>query len=316
MLIRPPTLDDADDIARLRNALHLAEIGTVFTDTAEVRAQLTGPDLDLATDWILAFADDGELVGSATIFPDASGELYLDNYVDPAHVGEGIGSVLLSWGEERAQQLSALAPPGERVVLRHGIWIGATLTEAFFAAHGYQPVRFFQQIEMTMTEPPPQPSWPEGIAVRTMVLGEDDHALHAASLEAMAEHWGYGDRPFDAWRHHLTEQDGFSPELVFMALADNLIVGDAVCLAGTAADPEGGYLFELGVRPAWRGQGIGVGLLREAFCRLYERGIRHVETMVDSENPSGALGIYERAGMRPTYGYTTIEKELVPGQTG
>jgi mycothiol synthase len=54
----------------------------------------------------------------------------------------------------------------------------------------------------------------------------------------------------------------------------------------------------LGVRPAWRRRGLGEALLREAFHAMYGRGFTRIGLGVDAENVSGAVRLYERAGMR------------------
>jgi ribosomal protein S18 acetylase RimI-like enzyme len=54
----------------------------------------------------------------------------------------------------------------------------------------------------------------------------------------------------------------------------------------------------LSVRREWRRRGLGVSLLQRAFAALYDRGLPTIGLGVDAENPTGALGLYERAGMR------------------
>ena len=57
-------------------------------------------------------------------------------------------------------------------------------------------------------------------------------------------------------------------------------------------------IAELGVRPPWRGRGIGTALLRHSFADIARRGGSEVTLWVDSENATGAVGVYERVGMR------------------
>ena len=51
------------------------------------------------------------------------------------------------------------------------------------------------------------------------------------------------------------------------------------------------------MRPAYRQRGLGGALLRRGFQELFDRGLRRAGLGVDAENPTGALGLYERAGM-------------------
>ena len=54
----------------------------------------------------------------------------------------------------------------------------------------------------------------------------------------------------------------------------------------------------LGVRKHWRGRGLGRALLLQGFGALYGRGKRVVGLMVDAGNETGAVQLYESAGMR------------------
>ena len=60
-----------------------------------------------------------------------------------------------------------------------------------------------------------------------------------------------------------------------------------------------GFVRWLGVRADWRGRGIGLALLSRAFREFHERGERNASSLhVDTDNPTGATRLYERAGMR------------------
>jgi ribosomal protein S18 acetylase RimI-like enzyme len=51
------------------------------------------------------------------------------------------------------------------------------------------------------------------------------------------------------------------------------------------------------VRVPWRRRGLGEALLRSAFDALHARGFRRAGLGVDAENATGAVALYERAGM-------------------
>jgi ribosomal protein S18 acetylase RimI-like enzyme len=71
-----------------------------------------------------------------------------------------------------------------------------------------------------------------------------------------------------------------------------------------------GWIGTLGVRPAWRRRGLGLALLYESFRRFAERGETLAALGVDSENPTGATRLYERAGMRVLWRADVWRKEL------
>jgi mycothiol synthase len=303
-------------MAALRNALHRVEIGTDFTDESEMRTELTSPDFDLAKNAILVFAPSGDMVGSALMWAHAPvSRIQLDNYVHPEWTGRGIGTFLLDWSETRAAEIAEEAEPGHRVVVHHGVWLGARPSELFFEERGYVAVRYFNTMEIQMSEPPPEPSWPAGIEVRSMELDRDERAVYDADNESFADHFGYIAPTFDMWKHEFTEGEKFDPTLNFVAtdsIDGGQIAGFSLCHAGLPEDPAAGHISALGVRPRWRRKGIALALLRHSFGEFFGRGHARVTLGVDTGNSTGALHLYEEAGMKPFRQFTVFEKVLVP----
>ena len=60
---------------------------------------------------------------------------------------------------------------------------------------------------------------------------------------------------------------------------------------------EAGWVQGLAVRRPWRRRGLGLALLLHSFRELRARGREHVGLGVDGENTTGAVRLYERAGM-------------------
>ena len=74
-----------------------------------------------------------------------------------------------------------------------------------------------------------------------------------------------------------------------------------------------GWVSSLGVRRPCRKRGLGLALLRHAFSEFYRRGKRKVGLGVDAQNLTGALRLYENAGMHVHQTFDQYEKELRPG---
>ena len=53
-----------------------------------------------------------------------------------------------------------------------------------------------------------------------------------------------------------------------------------------------------GADPAWRGRGVATALIGRNLRLLAERGMTEAALLVDSQNPTGALALYERVGFR------------------
>jgi mycothiol synthase len=106
------------------------------------------------------------------------------------------------------------------------------------------------------------------------------------------------------------ESSAFDPDLWFVALKRNEVVGAVCCRASTPQSEDAAHINILGVRPAWRGRGIGRALLLAAFRELQSRGIAAVDLGVDSESRTGATHFYEQVGMEAVRRAEWWRKEL------
>jgi ribosomal protein S18 acetylase RimI-like enzyme len=71
-----------------------------------------------------------------------------------------------------------------------------------------------------------------------------------------------------------------------------------------------GWVRSLGVRRPWRRRGLGLALLLASFGAFWERGTRTIGLGVDGENTTGAVRLYEKAGMRVELRIDRFERVL------
>jgi mycothiol synthase len=311
--LRPASLEDAPQIAELVNEVSVAEIGIPWTSVEDTRDDLTAPGRT-ADDDVLLVADDGTLAGYLWLWADAEPftEVVHLAYVRPALWGRGLNAYLLRLGEERGLEKVHRASPASPVLLRVARWAANDAAGLLFASLGYTYARTFHEMRMELDGPLPAPRIPDGIAMRTFDPERDAPAVHATLAEAFADHWGGTFDPFDQWVHqHIEgESSGFDPGLWFVALDRTEVVGAVCGRASTPRSEDAAHVNILGVRPAWRGRGIGRALLLAAFRELQRRGIPAVDLGVDSENETGATRLYVQVGMRAVRRAEWWEKEL------
>lgn len=316
-VVRPPALGDAEAVAELVNAVSRAATGEPYATPAQVRAWWLEPGRDSAANDRLLLTPDG---GPAAYVEYSAGEpdapYYFLGFVHPAHGGRGIGSAVLRWAEARARRSLAESPSDARVTLGTIAWTTqASAFDQLLRRHGYAPVRTFHRMLVELDAPPPEPQWPEGIAVRAFDRGRDERAVYEANEEAFRDHWGSTPVSYEQWVHrHIDGEERFDPALWFLAMDGDEVAGGALCRWERPAQPDEGHVRELFVRRPWRRRGIGVALLRHAFGEFYRRGKRKVSLTVDAESAWGAPRLYERAGMRPLWGTVHYEKELRPAR--
>jgi ribosomal protein S18 acetylase RimI-like enzyme len=78
----------------------------------------------------------------------------------------------------------------------------------------------------------------------------------------------------------------------------------------TATGIREAYVDTIGTRAAWRGRGIATALLVHALTHYPQHGYRRASLDVDADNPSGALGLYQRHGFEVTQRRTVYAKPI------
>jgi mycothiol synthase len=310
-------MDDLEAVVDLLNACSIEAVGKAQTELYHIRNDWESPIFDVTNDTCVV-ALGGEIVSYASIWDDEPHvRIHLNANVHPGYTGRGIGTALCEWGERRARQSILKTPQGTRVVLLQHVISTNEKARALFLEQGYQLVRHGLRMVIDLDERPPEPVVPEGIHIRPYVRGEEERAVMKAAVEAFRDHWGFVDKPFEMvyeeWTHWLDNDPNFDPSLWLVAMDGEDIAGMALCIPKTTEDPAMGWIDTLGVLRPWRRRGLGLALLLHIFGEFYRRGKLRVGLGVDAENLTGALRLYEKAGMYVSRQYDTYEKELRAG---
>lgn len=303
--VRAPREDEIPAIAATLNAHSRALYGSDDVTEDDVRSWFENPSFDVERDMRIAVLPGGSVAGYVDVGDQADEHtrFWIDLRIHPELGDEEIARSLVEAVEETAR---SLAVPG--AVVRG---IAASVDEGerrLLESMGYTLLRHSFRMEIAFDSPPEPPVWPDGIAVRTFRPGEE-HAVYEAHQDAFADHWGFMQDPYDEWRHWMLREP-FDPGLWFIAEADGEIAGVCLCRPHGEGDPSYGWVSVLGVRPPWRRRGLGLALLRQAFVEYHRRGHMRVGLGVDAENVTGAVGLYERAGMEVVRRSDTYERPL------
>jgi ribosomal protein S18 acetylase RimI-like enzyme len=157
-----------------------------------------------------------------------------------------------------------------------------------------------------LDDPPAAAVWPEGVELRPLDPDRDLERIYQADEEAFKDHWGSAPMSFETWRGLLVPPD-WDPSLWFIAWDDDEIAGISLCRPSAEGDPDLGWVELLAVRRPWRRRGLALALLLHSFAELRARGRLKVGLGVDAENLTGAVRLYERAGMAPTQQFDVYE---------
>jgi ribosomal protein S18 acetylase RimI-like enzyme len=147
-----------------------------------------------------------------------------------------------------------------------------------------------QRLRRDLADAIADPAWPAGFSTRTFTA-EDAPAVHRLMTLGYARGGG-SVGAFDQWWPAVRDDGEFDAELCFLALdASGEIAGVAQCWTSA-------FIKDLVVHPDARRRGIAEALLHTAFQAFRRRGARHVDLKVQTDNPSGAVRLYRRLGMR------------------
>ena len=319
--IRGANLEDVEPALVLYNRWSHSVIGRdEITDPQAIRREWQSPGFDPAEDIRVVFAPDGRMVGYIEVWTTVKPPVHpwIWGRVDPEYENLGIGSWMLNWAEQRALRVLPSLPEELRFAPRVGTFREAENSKKLFEASGYRHIRSSYHMLIEMDAPVPEPEFPEGITLRTFNQETDAEAVYRADTEAFRDHFGFVEMPFEEgfkrFKHFMIEHEEFDPTLWYLAMAGDQIAGFNLCRPRSYDDPEMGWVGELGVLRPWRKHGIGLALLRHSFNEFYRRGRRKVGLGVDAQNLTGALRLYESAGMHVQQAFDQYEKELRPGR--
>jgi mycothiol synthase len=320
--VRSATMDDVSAIAELENAASLDITGEPTTDEAYVRAFFERPDLNIDTDIWLIHTPEGKLVGYGA-FSDRAPHVNLWAWasVHPDYRNQGIGSTLIRLSEQRARDIIPLAPLDARVALYRGANTKDEHEVRLLPKHGYRSVRHSWRMRIDLDEQPPAPVFPAGVRLRAIDPERDALTVYRTVEDVFRDHWGFVEQPrdegFARMKHHMDTSPNFDASLWFLAVKDTTngeeVAGVILCDPRMPNDPDMAYVSSLGVKRAWRRQGLGLAMLHYVFGEFYRRSTPRVALHVDAQSLTGATRLYEKAGMHIDQHYEEFEKELRPG---
>lgn len=225
-------------------------------------------------------------------------EYRCDGYVLPEWRRRGIGTILLAENIRRSRALAATHATDRPRVL--GSWASDRQEPAMALLRkaGFEPVRWFFEMTRDLSEPIPEVPLPDGIDVRP-VADDQIRQIWQADIEAFRDHWGGFDDSEEGLRRFI-ERPSHDPTLWVVAWDGDEVAAasiNAIHIAeNEALGVNRGWLHSIFTRRPWRKRGLANALIARSLLLLKERGVDQGILGVDADNPTGALGIYERNG--------------------
>lgn len=304
-LLRHPAHDELAAAQLVLDAAESADCGEPRRHDQDLTVYGRDPRFDLERNvWVVA-APTGDIVGAAWLWEGEAADMTADHYVHPRHRGRGLGGALLDAVEERAAELAA-AGPAARAALVVWCQAGDSARRASLDGRGFVKVRESFEMRIDMHERPDPPAWPTGIVVRPLRVGRDERPVYEADQEAFAEHYLFESATFAEFHLRAFERAYSDPGLWLLAWDGEQVAGYVMAVIRD----DGALVDSIAVRRPWRRRGLGLALLQAEFRLLAERGQRVVRLFVDAQNATGAVGLYEKAGLRVVRRFDCLRKDL------
>ena len=282
---------DEQDTARVKELIQSATIQDDLAPLSEhvlIHLHHGGDEHD---EHIVARSADGIVIGYLHL--DQTDEVagpVVELVVHPSHRRIGVGTALVNAATERAHD--------ERLRL----WAHGELAMAYALAEnlGFKKTRELWQMRRSLFAVVPKAVTPDGITIRSFVVGQDEEAWLNLNAAAFSEHPEQGQLSRQDLDVRMSE-GWFDPNGFLLACRGEDLVGfhwtkiHGGRRSGGHDHPEIGEIYVLGVLPAERGTGLSKALTVRGLEHLREEGLGAAMLYVDADNEA-AKHLYESIG--------------------
>jgi mycothiol synthase len=291
---------DYQAIADLLEVSHMADHDEYLPDAATLRIDFEHtPHFDASRDLLFAEVD-GLLVGYGAVDRQerAKAVYHMTGTVHPEYRRRGLGRAILRRNEVRLREIAATFDDD------FGREFGTEVGDREAGAHellmseGYRPVRhYFAMVRMALHQLPAAPV-PDGLVLRPL---EPEHhrAIFEASNEAFRDHWDHREsteQDFDAF----FKTPDLEPALCRIAWDGQAVAGSVLTFVWKNENAKLGlrraWFEKISVRRQWRRRGLARAMIVSAMAAIRDAGLDTAMLGVDTENPTGAMGLYEALG--------------------
>jgi mycothiol synthase len=227
---------------------------------------------------------------------------------------EGLEAALLEWCERRALEVAATVPAPEQ----HLVAAAMVDSERFatLTAIGFEVMRYGHMMIRPHLDDIPPLTLPAGVEVRPVEL-DQLRTIFDADNVAFRDHWGNVDKTEDDYLAFVEGTgSGTGTSLWQIAWAGDDVVGQVRTYAHEGDEAMFGrkraWTEEISTARDWRKQGIASALVCASLRQLAALGYEEAALGVDSENLSGALGLYRSLGYEVVATDAMLRRPITP----
>jgi mycothiol synthase len=306
---------DVQAMVDLFNVIEATDHIGAGTSVAELQIDLDNPMIDPTRDLALWEDDSGQLVALGALWMHPADDLLEAHFwmrVHPDARGIGLERDVVDWGAERLRGIATARKLPAR--LRLSTRDDDTYRIDTFDHNGFQFDRSFFDMARPLDQPIDAMPLPEGFTIRPLD-GENELAAWVETFNlSFIDHWNHHDMTVERRQHWMKSLD-YRPELDLVAVApDGTLAAFSYCMIEAANNQRmgvrDGWVADLGTRRGYRKRGLARALLAESLRMLKAAGMDTAKLGVDTQNPNGALRLYELLGFQKVETWLSYVKNV------
>ena len=314
--LRNATQSDLEAIAHLLSEGFSFD-GHVIVQTAEELAEeFDGTYCTLEQD-VLVAEHQSQIIGVGyTIYlPSETKEerCYIFGTTKPEFRGYGVGTAVMTWAAEHGESLLRSSTGIIPRYLRSDMSATNTSAGDLFKDFGLQAVRWTDDLIIDLQNSPDVCVAP-GYSIVPWNTSRDEEA-RVTKNQAFMDHWGSTPTSEEGWQQ-LVHGSTARLDQSFFALDENDEIIGVLLSHRYEADDDVlekriGWIDKLATLAEHRKKSVAKSLITHALAAYRRDGLTHGALNVDTENPTGAYGLYTSVGFTPFRGSVTYERQIL-----
>lgn len=297
---RSPRKEDVSGIVALQDACFETDGGWREVES-EILERWDSDGCDPVVDALVAADPTGSIFASIwsqiPTVAETKWRAFGESYVHPEFRGPLVDEFVLNWWEARSRDRLSSKADGLDQFYWQSEYESHVTRIRFLEANGYKATRYYDDLARDLAEPLIDVPLADGLTVKTWETAslEDSRAVHNGSF---ADHWG--SQPISEARWARVPNKFHLPLASFVVYDGDAPVAYVSCAAYPHDFDDKGrreaWIEGLGTLRSHRKRGVATALVVCAMQEFARMGMEYAVLDVDSENPTGAYGLYESLG--------------------
>ncbi|WP_026163736.1 GNAT family N-acetyltransferase [Kribbella catacumbae] len=220
--------------------------------------------------------------------------------VHPLWRRRGLGTAIVDWMIQRSTEMHEALHTETPGKLNTNALTSSLGAEALLMGFGFKTDDHYLEMECPLDTTPCQTPLP-GRARIVPFQPEHDEAVRLLHNEAFRDHRDSLPTSAENWRLWVTGSRAFVGSASSLVFVGDQLIAYALSYDHSTDDESGTkeiHIGQVGTARPYRGRGFATAAVSWAMAEAQRAGFQRASLSVDSESPTGAVGLYERLGFQ------------------